>query len=112
MLKGARWRVGSGDAISVWNDAWLPSTSHPRIESQMMPGFEEMKVSALIDPITKKWDPYLLNGLFTPEETKLILSIPLCQNAVEDTIMWPFTPSGKYTVKSGTRFITAVQATT
>ena len=112
LLKGARWRVGSGDAISVWNDAWLPSTSHPRVESQMIPGFEEMKVSALIDPITKKWDSYLLNGLFTPEEAKLILSIPLCQNVVEDTIMWPFTPSGKYTVKSGTRFLTADQATT
>ena len=112
MLKGARWRVGSGDAISVWNDAWLPSNSHPRVESQMIPGFEEMKVSAIIDPITKKWDSYLLNGLFTPQEAKLILSIPLCQNVVEDTIMWPFTPSGKYTVKLGTRFLTADQATT
>ena len=66
----------------------------------------------LIDPITKKWDSYLLNGLFTPQEAKLILSIPLCQNAVEDTVVWPFTPSGNYTVKSSTRFLTADQAIT
>ena len=112
LLKGAQWRVGYGDAISVWNDAWLPSKSHPRIESQVVPGFEEMKVSAFIDPITKKWDSYLLNGLFTPQEAKLILSIPLCQNAVEDTVVWPFTPSGNYTVKSSTRFLTADQAIT
>ena len=77
LLKGARWRVGCGDAISVWNDAWLPSKTHPRIESQVVSGFEEMKVSALIDPITKKWDPNMLNGLFTPLEAELILSVPL-----------------------------------
>ena len=65
LLKGARWRVGSGDTISVWNDAWLPSTTHPRIEAQVVPGFEDMKVSALIDPATKKWDLNMLNGLFT-----------------------------------------------
>ena len=33
LLKGVRWRVGSGDSISVWNDAWLPLTDHPRIQS-------------------------------------------------------------------------------
>ena len=90
--------MGCGDAISVWNDAWLPSKTHPRIESQVVSGFEEMKVSALIDPITKKWDSNMLNGLFTPQEAELILSIPLCPNAVEDIVVWPFTPSGIYTV--------------
>ena len=69
-----------------------------------------MKVSALIDPITKKWDSNMLNGLFTPQEAKLILSIPLCPNAVEDTVVWPFTPSGIYTVRLGTGFLTADHA--
>ena len=102
--------MGCGDAISVWNDAWLPSNTHPRIESQVVSGFEEMKVSALIDPITKKWDLNLLTGLFTPLEAELILSIPLCPNAAEDIVVWPFTPSRTYTVRSGTRFLTADQA--
>ena len=110
VLKGARWRVGSGEAISVWNDAWLPSTTHPRIEAHVVPGFEDMKVSALIDPATKKWDLSMLNGLFTTQEVELISSIPLCPNAVEDVVVWPFTPSGNYTVKSGTRFLTSDQA--
>ena len=65
LLKGARWRVGCGDAISVWNDAWLPSKAHLWIKSQVVPGFEDMKVSALIDLATKKWDSNMLNGLFT-----------------------------------------------
>nr|POE48252.1 putative ribonuclease h protein [Quercus suber] len=100
------------DSHHVWNDAWLPSKDHPRIESQVVTGFEEMKVSALIDPQTKKWDSNRLNGLFTPQEVELIQSIPLCPNAVEDTVVWPFTPSGNYTVRSGSRFLTADQATT
>ena len=110
LLKGAWWRVGSGDAISVWNDAWLPSTAHPRIEAQVVPGFEDMKVSALIDPATKKWDFNMLNGLFTSQEVELISSIPLCPNAVEDVVVWPFTPSGTYTIRSGTWFLTSDQA--
>ena len=65
LLKGARWRVGSGDIISVWNVAWLPSTTHSRIEAHVVPGFKDMKVSTLIDLATKKWDSNMLNGLFT-----------------------------------------------
>ena len=52
----------------------------------------------------------MLNGLFTPQEAELILSIPLCPNAVEDIVVWPFTPSGIYTVRSSTRFLTAEHA--
>ena len=51
----------------------------------------------------------MLNGLFTPHDVELILSIPLCPNAVEDVVVWPFTPSGTYTVRSGTRFLTSDQ---
>lgn len=53
----------------------------------------------------------MLNGLFTPQEAELILSIPLCPNVVEDIVVWPFTPSGIYTVRSITRFLTTDQAT-
>ena len=102
--------MGSGDAISVWNDAWLPSTTHSRIEAQVVPGFEDMKVSTLIDLATEKWDLNMLNGLFTTREVELISSIPLCPNAVEDVVVWPFTPSGTYTVRFGTRFLTSDQA--
>ena len=110
LLKGARWRVESGDAISVWNDAWLPSTAHLRIRTQVVPGFEDMKVSALIDPATKKWDSNMLHELLTTQEVELISSIPLCPNVVEDVIVWPFTPSSTYTVRLGSRFLTSAQA--
>ena len=110
IVEGCTVESANGDAISVWNDAWLPSTAHPRIEAQVVPGFEDMKVSALIDLATKKWDLNMLNGLFTTQEVELISSIPLCPNAVEDVVVWPFTPSGNYTVRSSTRFLTSDQA--
>ena len=64
LLKGARWRVGSGESISVWLDAWLPSLEHPRIQSPIVVGFEDIKVQDLIDPVTHSWDDCLIQGLF------------------------------------------------
>ncbi|KAL4600689.1 hypothetical protein ACB092_11G216400 [Castanea dentata] len=105
LLKGARWRVGCGEAISIWNDAWLPSLEHPQIRSNIVPGFEDGKVSDLINPFTRQWDLNLVHGLLSPEEAVLVISIPLSGTPVEDKIIWPFTPSGNYYVKSGSKFL-------
>ena len=87
LLKGARWRVGSGENISFWNDAWLPSSEHPRILSDMVPGFEDGRVSDLINPGTKTWDANIVHGLLSPEEAALVLSIPLSCTTMEDKII-------------------------
>ena len=105
LLQGARWRVGSGESISVWNDAWLPSTNHPKILSQVVPRFEDAKVSDLINPISRRWEVDLIRGLFLPEEVELILSIPLSHRPTEDKVIWPYNSSGAYSVKSGTKFL-------
>ena len=62
-------------------------------------------MSELINPTTRTWDTNLVNGLLSPEEAALFLSIPLSCTPVEDKIIWPFTPSGKYTVNSGSKFL-------
>ena len=105
LLKGARWRVGSGESISVWLDARLPSLEHPRIQSQIVEGFKDIKVQDLIDPVTHSWDDCLIQGLFNNQEVSLIKSIPLCTTSVADTLIWPFNASGTYTVKSGYKFL-------
>ena len=66
---------------------------------------KDVKVVDLIDTVSKKWDVHLLQGLFNPQEVELIMSIPLCRSYVEDKLVWPFTPSGTYTVKPGYRFL-------
>ena len=35
----------------------------------------------------------------------MVLNIPLSRTLVEDKIIWPFTPSGKYMVNSGSKFL-------
>lgn len=89
----------------MWNDAWLPSLDYPRIKSQVVSGFEEAKVSELINLVTRRWDTNLLRGLFHPTEVGLNLSIPLSLCPVEDKVIWPFNYSGVYSVKSGSRFL-------
>ncbi|KAL0320264.1 UNVERIFIED_CONTAM: hypothetical protein Sradi_5287900 [Sesamum radiatum] len=53
---GFRWRVGSGAAIRVWSDPWLPRphTLLPLTPRNTLNA--DVKVQTLIDPITKEWD--------------------------------------------------------
>ena len=91
LWKGAKWRVGCGESISVWLDAWLPPLEHPQIQSPIFAGFEDIKVQDLIDPVSHSWDDCLLRGLLNTHEVSLIKSIPLCNTSVADTPIWPFT---------------------
>lgn len=105
LLTGAKWRVGCGESISVWNDAWLSSLDCHRIQSQIVPSFVEAKVSELINPTTRRGDINLLRGLFHPAEVDIILRIPLSPSPVEDKVIWPFNPSSVYSVRLGSKFL-------
>lgn len=50
-----------------------------------------------------------IDGLFAPTEAELIKRIPLARKACADELFWPFTQSGKYTSKSGYRFLKDAQ---
>ena len=38
-------------------------------------------------------------------DVELIQSIPLCGKPVDDALVWPYNPTGSYSVKSGYRFL-------
>ena len=97
--------MGCGEDISIWNDAWLPSQKHPRVLYDIVLGFENSRVANLINPSTRTWDVNLVQGLLLTEEAALVLSIPLSYPPMEDKIIWPFTPSGNYTVNSRSKFL-------
>ena len=67
--------------------------------------FENHTVVSLIDPITRRWNEELVDGLFVPEDAKLIKKIPLSRNAAEDNLYWPYSPSRNYSCKFGYRFL-------
>ena len=56
------------------------------------------------------WGLNLVHGLLSLDEATLVLSIPLSHTPVEDKIIWPFTPSGKYTIRSGSKFLTKLNS--
>ena len=108
-MEGSRWKVGDGESINVWRDPWLPSVFLPFVSSQATVGRENLRVRELIKRGTNEWNSLLLQQLFCARDIALIESIPLCSSKVNDTLIWPFTPSGSYIVKSGYRFLYKAQ---
>nr|POE57542.1 hypothetical protein CFP56_06602 [Quercus suber] len=70
----------------------------PQVLSPSVDIMADTKVEILIKEDTKQWDHGLIEGLFTPEEAKLIKSIPLSRCKAKDTLFWPFTSNGVYTI--------------
>ena len=105
LWRGARWRVGNGESIKIWDYPWLSSLEHPRILSPIINGLQEAMVDCLINPTSRSWDRGVLFGYFAPMEANLILKIPVSLTNVEDKLIWPNVPNGVYTVRSGYRFL-------
>ena len=99
--RGASWRIGSGEKINIWQQCWLPR-KHPRqLPTCPLESFENHTVATLFDPIIRRWNEELVDGLFVTEDADLIKKIPLSRNAAKDNLYWPYTPSKNYSCKSG-----------
>ncbi|KAL0004830.1 hypothetical protein SO802_012391 [Lithocarpus litseifolius] len=103
--RGARWRVGDGKKIRIWQDHWLPRKHPPQVLSCPLADFENAKVDVLIDPRSRRWNEDMVDGLFSAEEAELIKKIPLSQEAAEDILFWPHSCDGRYNCKTGYRFL-------
>ena len=62
-------------------------------------------MSSLLNYSNQGWRHDTLNLLFSPRDVELIQSIPLCGKSVDDALVWPYTPTRSYSVKSGYRFL-------
>lgn len=67
--RGAKWRVGNGEATKIWGDNWLPSVTSPRVHGPLMSEFQEATVSTLINPLTCSWETDLLTTALSPTES-------------------------------------------
>ncbi|KAL5543315.1 hypothetical protein UlMin_007099 [Ulmus minor] len=96
---GSRWRVGSGDSISVINDKWIPNqTAFMLLDPPPLPS--DFRVSELRTP-NGSWDSDFVRNLFGAEVAHDILSIPVGSMDHEDILIWHHTRDGEYSVKSG-----------
>lgn len=101
--RGMRWRVGNVKNVRVWHDPWIPGTQTRRVISPCGSSNRDMAVGALINPISKVWNPQLVSQLFLPFEQERILSIPLSNRLPEDFFCWDSERNGKYSVRSAYR---------
>ncbi|KAL4610409.1 hypothetical protein ACB092_08G047800 [Castanea dentata] len=104
--KGAIWRVGSGQLIDVWHHRWLPDLHHSKIISP----YANTSVSRVCDlfiPGTRTWDPGRLASCFLPWKADMVRKIQVCDNGEEDSLIWPLTSDGAYSVRSAYRMLVA-----
>ena len=101
----ALWWIGNRGKINIWQQHWLPRKHPTQLLNCPLESFEDHTVATLFDPITRRWNEELVDGLFVTEDDDLIKKIPLSRNAIEDTLYWPYTLSGNYSCKSGYRFL-------
>ena len=66
---------------------------------------EEAKVVSLIDPDTKEWHSATIQSIFSPRDAELIQSIPSSSIPMANKLVWPYSPTGVYIVKSGYQFL-------
>ncbi|KAL0435722.1 UNVERIFIED_CONTAM: putative mitochondrial protein [Sesamum radiatum] len=73
---GCRWRVGSGSRIRVWFDPWLPRPRSFRPITPAPISLLNLCVSDLVDSNSGDWNVRLVNELFWPQDSDVILGIP------------------------------------
>lgn len=100
LRRGVRWRVGNGESIRIWKDAWIPGTQTRKIISPRGNANVDEEVGVLIDPITKSWKEDLVADFFLPFEAARVLSIPISHRLPADTLCWDLEKDGCYSVKS------------
>ena len=105
ILDGACWRVGNGKSIKIWQHHWL-SRKHPtKILSPMIEAMEEATGDCLIDEGTRTCNEAMVDGIFAPQEAEEIKTILLARIETEDTMYWPWEHDGRYSCKTGYRFL-------
>ncbi|XP_062014012.1 uncharacterized protein LOC133730441 [Rosa rugosa] len=96
---GIRWRIGNRRRVSIVSDRWLPCLIGFKVVSPVsLP--RHQKVESLF-MASGAWDVPLLKSIFLPHEADMILSMPIGLRTVPDKLVWHFTKTRVYTVKSG-----------
>ncbi|KAK6130344.1 hypothetical protein DH2020_035901 [Rehmannia glutinosa] len=101
LLQGVRWQVGNGNTIKVWKDPWIPIDGCFYLFGGEQSELNTLKVRDLLIPSSHEWNVDLIKRKFCTEEASIILGIPLPRHNREDQLVWHFTRSGRYSVKTG-----------
>uniref|UniRef100_A0A803NQ77 CCHC-type domain-containing protein n=1 Tax=Cannabis sativa TaxID=3483 RepID=A0A803NQ77_CANSA len=98
LLKGLRWKIGSGRNVHCASDPWLPGNT--TMTPFTYTGDPSFTVEHYIS-IHQTWDLRILQTHFGDIDIQRILSIPLSPFPREDKLIWQHSDTGIYSVKSG-----------
>lgn len=101
--KGARWVIGNRKRVHIWDDRWIPTPDSFKVVSPRSPSNERVMISSLIDKDRRSWDVAKVNNTFLPFEAQVILGIPISPRLPKDSLIWAWTPNGRFSVKSAYR---------
>lgn len=71
----------------IYKDKWIHSLMSNNIQSPITQLDEDALVSNLIDNANHYWNKDLINQIFSPNEAKAIIAIPLCLIDWEDKLV-------------------------
>jgi hypothetical protein len=76
LKKGSVWRIGDGQKVNIWEDAWISGSFNRKV---LTPRGNCLlsHVNELIDPISSQWDKDLVRDNFWTIDANRILRIPL-----------------------------------
>ncbi|XP_074301449.1 uncharacterized protein LOC141632838 [Silene latifolia] len=97
------WKPVLDSNLNVWEKKWVNGRTQEPKDCLLDASFIFLKDIRVKDICFNNggWNERLVNLLFAEESVNPILAIPLHESQAQDEIFWPFTNSGKYTVKSG-----------
>ncbi|MBA0878961.1 hypothetical protein Goshw_016158 [Gossypium schwendimanii] len=104
LLKELSWRVGRGNAISIWTDRWIPGIEPESWYNRGGNGELEL-VSDLIDSTTKMWKTEIITTTFQIGIAQRILQIPLAITDCEGMQVWKGEHSGEFSVRSAYKLL-------
>uniref|UniRef100_A0A803NIX7 Reverse transcriptase zinc-binding domain-containing protein n=1 Tax=Cannabis sativa TaxID=3483 RepID=A0A803NIX7_CANSA len=99
IVKGARWRVGSGEDIDIVKDRWLPRplSFKPLINPDIPTNTKVVDLRLA----NGEWDVEYIRRIFCEDDANLILGIQFGSLEREEYVIWHFSKNGEYNVRSG-----------
>ncbi|KAA3479642.1 reverse transcriptase [Gossypium australe] len=87
--RGMGLRIGTGSAVNIWNDFWIPG-----------PGYDQLITSRHCT-----WKKDIVRAITDGDQISCILDIPLAKLKQTNTMVWKYEGTGDYIVNSGYKLL-------
>ncbi|XP_074304136.1 uncharacterized protein LOC141638690 [Silene latifolia] len=98
---GIAWKLGNGKFVNLLSDKWVNGNSPKvRVSSRQ----DQVSLSSLLLP-NGDWNPTPVYRIFEVASAREITCLEHPHPPTDDFIYWKFTEDGRYTIKSGYKFL-------